>query len=227
MPQLTLKGRVEMLTEHRASKFEAEDLTVDSLRAQLQSDTIKQQLRDRLTWALVNPIIQIGEPPFTTSTAKASINTKTGEITLKDAAVAGNVINFVGILNDPYLGQIIIPGCITVVAAPEPEPHTCDYEGYSIIEGNLSFHYRVCECGEKKTEPHKFTEFSSENGSQTVIKNVCPCGVAITEYAPPKQRYTFTRLSTPTTKTTTGRSVPTKNVLMNIPRHIRRTDLRQ
>jgi hypothetical protein len=44
----------------------------------------------------------------------------------------------------------------------------------------------VCECGEKKTEPHSFTEFSSENGSQTVIKNVCPCGVAITEYDTPQ-----------------------------------------
>jgi hypothetical protein len=54
------------------------------------------------------------------------------------------------------------------------------------MAGNLSSHYRVCECGKKKTEPHKFTEFSSENGSQTVIKNVCPCGVAIIEYATPQ-----------------------------------------
>ena len=186
VPQVALHARIEMLTERRASKFEAEDLTVDSLRAQLQSDTIKKQLRDRLTWALVNPIPQFGMPPYTESTAKASINTKTGEITLKDTANPGDVINFVGILNDPYLGQIIIPGYITVVAVPEPEPHTCDYEGYSIMEGNLSSHYRVCECGAKKTEPHKFTEFSSENGSQTVIKNVCPCGVAIIKYATPQ-----------------------------------------
>lgn len=183
MPQLTLKGRVEMLTEHRASKFEAEDLTVDSLRTQLQSDTIKQQLRERLTWALVNPITQLGSPLYTESTAKASINTKTGEITLKDAAVAGNVIKFVGILNDPYLGQIIIPGSFTVASAPEPEPHTCDYEGYAVIEGNLSAHYRVCECGAKKTEPHKFTEFTSESAGKMVSKYVCSCGLSYSKTA--------------------------------------------
>ena len=181
VPQLALHARVEMLTERRASKFEAEDLTVDSLRAQLQSDTIKQQLRDRLTWALVKPIIQIGEPPFTESTNKASINTKTGEITLKDAAVAGNVIEFVGILNDPYLGNITFYGYITVVAAPEPEPHTCDYEGYAVIEGNLTAHYRVCECGNKKTEPHSFTEFTTETAGQMVSKYVCPCGVSYSQ----------------------------------------------
>ncbi|MBQ8523335.1 MAG: S-layer homology domain-containing protein, partial [Clostridia bacterium] len=178
MPQLTLKGRVEMLTERRASKFEAEDLTADSLRSQLQSDTIKKQLRERLTWALVDPIPQLGSPLYTESTAKASINTKTGEITLKDAAKAGDVIRFVGILNDPYLGQIIIPGYITVASAPEPEPHTCDYEGYAVIEGNLSSHYRVCECGNKKTEPHKFTEFTSESAGKMVSKYVCSCGVS-------------------------------------------------
>ncbi len=183
VPQLALHARVEMLTECRASKFEAEDLTVDSLRAQLQSDTIKNQLRDRLTWALVDPIPQLGVPPYTESTNKASINTKTGEITLKDAAVAGNVINFVGILNDPYLGQIIIPGSFTVVAAPEPEPHTCDYEGYAVIEGNLGAHYRVCECGNKKTEPHSFTEFTSEVAGQIVSKYVCPCGVSYSQTA--------------------------------------------
>ncbi|MBQ6789040.1 MAG: S-layer homology domain-containing protein, partial [Clostridia bacterium] len=177
-PQLTLKGRVEMLTKRRATKFEVEDLLDSEIKTQLQSDTIKQQLRDRLTWALVNPIPQPGMPPYTESTAKASINTKTGEITLKDAAVAGNVINFVGILNDPYLGQIIIPGYITVAAAPEPEPHTCDYEGYAVIEGNLSTHYRVCECGKKKTEPHSFTEFSSESAGKMVSKYVCPCGIS-------------------------------------------------
>ena len=181
VPQLALHARIEMLTEHRASKFEAEDLTVDSLRAQLQSDTIKKQLRDRLTWALVDPIPQLGVPPYTESTNKASINTQTGEITLKDAAVAGNVIKFVGILNDPYLGQIIIPGSFTVVAAPEPEPHTCDYEGFAVIEGNLTAHYRVCECGEKKTETHSFTEFTTETAGQIVSKFVCPCGVSYSE----------------------------------------------
>ncbi len=180
-PQVALHARVEMLTERRASKFEAEDLLDSEIKAQLQSDTIKKQLRERLRWALVNPIPQLGAPPYTESTSKASINTKTGEITLKDAAVAGNVISFVGILNDPYLGQIIIPGSFTVVAVPEPEPHTCDYEGYAVIAGNLSSHYRVCECGKKRTETHKFTEFSSENGAQTVIKYVCPCGISYSE----------------------------------------------
>jgi hypothetical protein len=126
----------------------------------------------------VNPIPQLGMPPYTESTNKASINTKTGEITLKDAAVAGDVISFVGILNDPYLGQIIIPGYITVVVAPEPEPHTCDYEGYAVIPGNMGAHYRVCECGKKKTETHSFTEFTSESGGQTVSKFVCPCGLS-------------------------------------------------
>ena len=181
VPQLALHARVEMLTEHRASKFEAEDLTVDSLRAQLQSDTIKKQLRDRLTWALVDPIPQLGVPPYTESTNKASINTKTGEITLKDAAVAGNVIKFVGILDDPYLGRITIPGSFTVVAAPEPEPHTCDYEGYAVISGNLTAHYRVCECGKKKTETHSFTEFTTETAGQIVSKYVCPCGVSYSQ----------------------------------------------
>lgn len=181
VPQVALHARVEMLTQRRASKFDAEDLTVDSLRAQLQSDTIKKQLRDRLTWALVEPIPQLGRPPYTESTTKASIDTKTGEITLKDAAVAGNVIRFVGILDDPYLGQIIIPGSFTVVAAPEPEPHTCDYEGYAVIAGNLGAHYRVCECGKKKTEPHSFTEITTEGASQTVIKYVCPCGISFSE----------------------------------------------
>ena len=177
-PQVALHARVEMLTERRATKFEAGDLMNSEIKTKLQSDTIKKQLRDRLTWALVVPIPQLGMPPYTESTAKASINTKTGEITLKDAAVAGNEINFVGILNDPYLGQIIIPGSFTVVATPKPEPHTCDYEGYSIIEGNLSSHYRVCDCGKKKTEPHKFTEFTSESAGQTVSKYVCSCGLS-------------------------------------------------
>lgn len=186
VPQLSLLARVEMLSQRRATKFEAEDLTVDSLRAQLQSDTIKKQLRDRLTWALVDGISTpglggIAKPQYTESTAKASIDTKTGEITLKDAANPGNVINFVGILNDPYLGQIIIPGSFTVVAAPEPEPHTCDYEGYSVIAGNLSSHYRVCECGAKKTEMHSFTEFTSESAGQTVSKYVCPCGISYSQ----------------------------------------------
>jgi len=180
-PQVALHARVAMLTERRATKFEAEDLLDSDIKTQLQSDTIKKQLRERLTWALVNPIPQLGMSPFTESTAKASINTTTGEITLKDAAVAGNVINFVGILNDPYLGQIIIPGTFTVVAAPEPEPHTCDYEGYAVIAGSLASHYRVCECGNKKTESHSFTEFTSESAGQTVSKYVCPCGVSYSE----------------------------------------------
>ena len=179
VPQVALHARVEMLTDRRASKFEAEDLLDSEIKTQLQSDTIKKQLRDRLTWALVVPIPQLGKPPFTDSTAKASINTKTGEITLKDAATAGNVISFVGILDDPYLGKITIPGSITVVAAPEPEPHTCDYEGYA-VNGSAG-HYRVCECGEKKTEPHRFTEFTSEAAGQTVIKYVCPCGFSYSE----------------------------------------------
>ena len=181
VPQVALHARLAMLTERRATKFEAEDLLNSEIKTQLQSDTIKKQLRERLTWALVNPIPQLGMSPFTESTAKASINTTTGKITLKDAAVAGNVINFVGLLNDPYLGQIIIPGSFTVVAAPEPEPHTCDYEGYAVIPGSLSAHYRVCECGKKKTETHSFKEFSTENADQTVIKYVCPCGVSYSE----------------------------------------------
>jgi len=188
-PQLALHARVEMLTERRASKFEAEDLLDSEIKTKLQSDTIKKQLRDRLTWALVNPIPQlVGKPlggkplsPYTESTSIASINTKTGEITLKDAAKPGNEISFVGILDDPYLGKITIPGSITVVAAPEPEEHTCDYEGYAVIEGNLTSHYRICECGKKKTEPHSFTEFASEVGDKTVIKNVCPCGISFSK----------------------------------------------
>ncbi len=178
VPQLSLHARIEMLTQRRATKFEAEDFLESDIKTQLQSDTIKKQLRERLTWALVEPIPQLGIPPYTTSTNKASINTNTGEITLKDAAVAGNVIRFVGILNDPYLGQIIIPGSFTVVAAPEPEPHTCNYEGYAVIEGNLNAHYRVCECGKKKTEIHSFKEFATESASQTVIKYVCSCGLS-------------------------------------------------
>jgi len=189
VPQLTLHARIEMLTERRASKFEAEELSDSEIKTQLQSDTIKKQLRDRLTWALVNPVSGLGgkqlggKPlsPYTESTNKASIDTKTGKITLKDAANPGDVISFVGILNDPYLGQMIIPGSITVIAEPEPEPHTCDYEGYAVIEGNLTSHYRVCECGKKRTETHSFTEFTSEAGDKTVIKNVCPCGISFSK----------------------------------------------
>lgn len=181
VPQVALHARIEMLTERRASKFEAEDLLDSEIKTQLKSDTIKKQLRDRLTWALVDPIPQLGMPPFTESTNKASINTKTGEITLKDAANPGNVISFVGILDDPYLGNITFYGYITVVAAPEPEPHTCDYEGYAVIEGNLTAHYRVCECGNKKTEPHSFTEFTTETAGQMVSKYVCPCGVSYSQ----------------------------------------------
>ena len=186
VPQVALHARVEMLTDRRASKFEAEDLLDSEIKTQLQSDTIKKQLRDRLTWALVGGISTpglngIAKPQYTTSTAKASINTKTGEITLKDAAQPGNVVSFVGILDDPYLGQIIIPGSITVVAAPEPEVHTCNYEGYAVIEGNLGAHYRVCECGKKKTETHSFAEFSSEAAGQTVSKYVCSCGFSYSE----------------------------------------------
>jgi len=182
-PQVALHARVEMLKQRRATKFEAEDLLDSEIKTQLQSDTIKKQLRDRLMWALVNPIPQLGSPMYTESTAKASINTTTGKITLKDAAVAGNVIRFVGILNDPYLGKITIPGSFTVVAAPEPEPHTCDYEGYSVIEGNMGAHYRVCECGKKKTETHSFTEFTSEAANQAVSKYVCPCGFSYSKTA--------------------------------------------
>jgi len=175
VPQVALHARVAMLTERRATEFEVEDLSVDELKAQLQSDTIKQQLRDNLTWALVNPIIQLDELPYVESTTKASINTKTGEITLKDAAVAGNVINFVGKLNDPYLGQIIIPGSITVVAAPAAHP--CNYEGYAKILGDSENHFRVCECGNKITEAHIFTNFTVEyEGTTITLQNVCPCG---------------------------------------------------
>jgi len=179
IPQLSLHARVEMLTQRRASKFEAEDLTVDSLRAQLQSDTIKKQLRDRLTWALVEPIPQIGRPPYTESTNKASINTKTGEITLKDAANPGNVISFVGILDDPYLGRITIPGSITVVAAPEEEVHTCDYEGFSVIENDLEKHYRICTCGNKITEAHEYTAYTireATSESDALYGYICACG---------------------------------------------------
>jgi len=184
IPQVALHVRVEMLKQRRATKFEAEDLLDSEIKTQLQSDTIKKQLRERLTWALVNPIPQLGRPPYTESTAKASINTKTGEITLKDAAKEGNVISFVGILDDPYLGRIIIPGSFTVVAAPEPEPHTCDYEGYSVIEGNLSSHYRVCECGNKITEDHSFSEYTAEKATETsnmVRGYVCVCGYSYSE----------------------------------------------
>gem|GEM_PF-1060079 len=181
IPQLSLHARVEMLSQRRASKFEAEDLTVDSLRAQLQSDTIKKQLRDRLTWALVNPIPQLGNSPYTDETNTASINTTTGKITLKDAAKPGDIIHFVGILDDPYLGKITIPGFITVAAAPVEEVHTCDYEGYAVIVGSSSAHYCVCECGNKKTEPHSFTEFTAESAGQMVSKYVCPCGYSYSE----------------------------------------------
>jgi len=188
VPQVALHARVEMLTERRATKFEAEDFLDSEIKTQLQSDTIKKQLRDRLTWALVGGISApglggIAKPQYATSTAKASINTTTGKITLKDAAKAGNVINFVGILDDPYLGQIIIPGSFTVVAAPAEEVHTHSYEGYSAYD-NTDFHYRVCECGEKISENHSFTEYTVEEATATsnmVRGYVCPCGYSYTE----------------------------------------------
>lgn len=189
VPQLALHARIEMLSQRSATKFEADDLSDSDIKTQLQSDTIKKQLRDKITWALVNPVPQLGgkllggklPSPYTESTVKASINNKTGEITLKDAAKPGDAISFVGILDDPYLGKITVHGSFTVVAAPEPEVHTCDYEGYSVIKGNLGAHYRVCECGNKKTENHSYTKFTSENAGQTVSKYVCPCGLSYSE----------------------------------------------
>ena len=177
VPQVALHARIEMLTERRATKFEVEDLLDSEIKMQLQSDTIKKQLRDSLTWALVDPIPQLGMPPYTESTAKASINTKTGVITLKDAAQPGNVISFVGILDDPYLGRIIIPGSITVAAAPEPEVHTCDYEGYAQNDGET--HFRVCTCGEKIGEVHSFTQQIVQEATYTtnaVLGMTCSCG---------------------------------------------------
>ena len=175
VPQVALHARVAMLTERRATEFEAEGLLDSEIKTQLQSNRIKQELKENLTWALVNPIPQLGMPPFTTSTAKASINTETGQITLKDAAEPGNVINFVGILDDLYLGRIIIPGSITVVAAPAAHP--CNYEGYAKILGDSENHFRVCECGSKITEAHIFTNFTVEyEGTTITLQNVCPCG---------------------------------------------------
>ena len=182
VPQVALHARIAMLTERRATKFEAEDLLDSEIRTQLQSDTIKKQLRERLTWALVDPMPQLGRPPYTESTSKASINAQTGEITLKDAAVAGNVISFVGILDDPYLGQIIIPGSITVAAA-QVEVHTHSYEAFEASD-DPNTHYRACECGEKISENHSFSEYTAEKATENsnmVRGYVCTCGYSYSE----------------------------------------------
>ena len=164
------------------SKLDAELLPDREIKAQLQSQMLKQQLRDRLTWGLVDGrITQVNR--VTVTNGKANININSGKITLNDTAKPGDVIRFIGVLNDPYLGSITFQGYITVVAAPAVEVHTHNYESFDAYD-NTDFHYRVCECGEKISENHSFTEYTVEEATETsnkVCGYVCPCGYSYTE----------------------------------------------
>ena len=177
-PAIPTPGK-NTLNKQRLDKpiLDPSDILLSDTRERLQS----QLLASKLTWTLLDGrISQINRNTITNG--KADINVSSGKITLNDTAKPGDIIRFVGFLDDPYLGRIDVPGYIKVAADPASEVHTHDYTSY--VEKDATAHYRICECGEKITERHSFSNYTIQDGngtSRVTGKYVCACGYSYTK----------------------------------------------
>lgn len=135
----------------------------------------------KLMWNLVDGRITMVDRNTVTN-GKANLNVNSGKLTINKTAKPGDIIRVVGYIDDPYIGRIEVPGYFTVVAAPEVEVHNHDYADY--LTNNDLTHYRVCECGDKITENHSFTQYTvsaADELADAVYGYICSCGYSYME----------------------------------------------
>ncbi len=165
IPRLRLHDRKE-------SGLNSSEILESDIKVRLES----QILASKVNWTLRDGLLS-QKDRNTITNGLANININSGKITLNSTAEPGDVIRYIGYLEDPYIGTIEIPGYIKVVAAPTVEVHTHDYVSY--VQNDDSTHYRYCDCGDRVTEEHDYTSYIVQEATDTteaVVGMICSCG---------------------------------------------------
>jgi len=139
----------------------------------------EQAANAELVWTLL-PDLELNRPvtmldEVTATNGKATINCLTGKITLTSSAKPGDVIRFVGLHKDPYIGLVNVPGYFNVVA--DSNTHTHDYASYA--QHDDAEHYLCCECGDKITQEHTVASCIIQEATETsdaIYYYYCSCG---------------------------------------------------